>query len=421
MKEPAFESPLLMRQMPPGLQHYICKGALRFMISYKQALSEVGVSLPNILLPADGVDLHRFSVIACDQFSAQPDYWQAVEALVGDACSTLHITLPEAYLSENNDADIARINATMRAYLERRQLTDIGETFVYLRRRTSTGIRQGLVVALDLDQYDYAGDAKSLIRATEGTIVERLPPRVRIRGGAPLETPHIMVLIDDRENRLMRLLAERVETLECLYDFTLMQGGGHSTGYRVDDPTLLLQIADILKGLKTQGGDNFLFAMGDGNHSFAAAKVCWEALKPTLSPEQQKTHPARWALAELVNLYDPALHFEPIHRLLYNVDPAAVQRELGFDAANPPDAQVLQPKLDAWLKAHPEAELEYIHGEAECRALSDRPDRLAVLFPAFERDSLFEVVRRNGAFVRKSFSMGEARDKRYYLECRKIR
>lgn len=388
---------------------------------FKQALAEVGVSLPNILLPADGVDLHRFSVIACDQFTAQPDYWQTVEDIVGEACSTLRITLPEAYLSDDNAAAIDRINAVMCDYLNKRLLTDIGETFVYLRRRTSTGIRQGLVVALDLEQYDYASDAKSMIRATEGTIVERLPPRVKIRSGAPLETPHIMVLIDDRENRLMGLLAERADTLDCLYDFALMQGGGHSTGYRVDDPALLMQIANILKALKSQGGDDFLFAMGDGNHSFAAAKACWEALKPTLSPEEQKTHPARWALAELVNLYDPALHFEPIHRLLYNVDPDAVQRALGFDAANPPDAQVLQPQLDEWLKSHPEAELEYVHGEQECRALGERPDRLAIIFPAFDRDSLFEVVRQNGAFVRKSFSMGEARDKRYYLECRKIK
>lgn len=387
----------------------------------KQALAEVGVSLPNILLPASGIDLHRFSVIACDQFTAQPDYWQGVEDIVGDACSTLRITLPEIYLSNNNDTTIERINATMRRYLEKRMLVDIGETFVYLRRRTSTGVRQGLVVALDLEQYDYAKDAKSMIRATEGTIVERLPSRIKIRSGAPLETPHIMVLINDRKNRLMSLLADRVESFECLYDFTLMKGGGHSTGYRVDDAALILEISHILKGLKTQDDDNFLFAMGDGNHSFAAAKACWEAIKLTLSPEERETHPARYALAELVNLHDPALKFEPIHRLLYHVDPEAVQRELGFDAANPPDAQILQPKLDEWLKAHPQAELEYVHGAQECRELGDKPDRLAIVFPAFDRDSLFDVVRRNGAFVRKSFSMGEARDKRYYLECRKIK
>lgn len=394
---------------------------LRFMELCKQALAEVGVSLPNILLPADGIDLHRFSVIACDQFTAQPDYWQNVEDIVGDACSTLRITLPEVYLSENNDVAIDRINATMQRYLDKRLLVDVGETFIYLRRRTTTGVRQGLVVALDLEQYDYAKDSKSMIRATEGTIIERLPPRVKIRSGAPLETPHIMVLLDDRQNQLMHLLADRMETLECLYDFTLMKGGGHSTGYRVDDPALLLEIAHILDELKRQGGDNFLYAMGDGNHSFAAAKAYWEALKPTLSPEARENHPARYALAELVSLYDPALKFEPIHRLLYHVNSDQVQCELGFDAANPPDAQVLQPMLDQWLKNHPEAALEYVHGAEECRELGDVPDRLAIVFSAFERDSLFEVVRKNGAFVRKSFSMGEARDKRYYLECRKIK
>ncbi|MFV0497037.1 MAG: DUF1015 domain-containing protein [Candidatus Fimivivens sp.] len=387
----------------------------------KQALAEVGVTLPNILLPADSVDLHRFSVIACDQFTAQPAYWQDVAQIVGDACSTLHMTLPEIYLTENNDDAINRINATMWQYLEKHLLVDIGETFVYLRRSTSAGVRQGLIVALDLEQYDYTKHAKSMIRATEGTIVERLPPRIKIRSGAPLETPHIMVLIDDRKNRLMGRLAKQIETMECLYDLTLMKNGGHSTGYRVDAPKLVLEIAQILKEIKLQGGDNFLFAMGDGNHSFAAAKACWDAIKNTLTPEERESCPARYALAELVNLYDPALTFEPIHRLLYNVDPDAVERALDFDASNPPDAQILQPKLDDWLKSHPEAELEYIHGEQECRELGDKPDRLAIVFPEFDRDSLFAVVRQKGALVRKSFSMGEARDKRYYLECRKIK
>lgn len=387
----------------------------------KQALAEVGIALPNILLPDDGVDLHRFSVIACDQFTAQPEYWQAVEEVVGDSCSTLRITLPEAYLTENNDLDIEKINENMRSYLEKRQLVDIGETFVYLRRRISSGVRHGLVVALDLEQYDYSKDSKTMIRATEGTIVDRLPPRIKIRRDAPLEAPHIMVLIDDKKNLLMGLMEENVDKFECLYDFTLMQGGGHSTGYRVDSPVILIQIADILKDMKAQGEDDFLFAMGDGNHSFATAKACWEELKQTLPPCERESHPARYALVELVNLYDPALKFEPIHRLLYNVDPAAIQRDLEFDASDPPDAQILQPKLDAWLQEHPEAKLEYVHGESECRELGAQADRLAIVFPEFERDSLFEVVRKNGAFVRKSFSMGEARDKRYYLECRKIK
>lgn len=388
---------------------------------FKQALAEVGVALPCILLPRADIDLHRFSVIACDQFTAQPEYWHAVEDVVGDSCSSLRITLPEAYLSENNDEDIEKINDNMRRYLDKRLLEDIGETFVYLHRRTSTGVRRGLVVALDLEQYDYSKDSKTMIRATEGTIMDRLPPRIKIRREAPLETPHIMVLIDDKKNLLMGLLEESIEKLECLYDFTLMQGGGHSTGYRVDSPALLMKIADILNDIKAQGEDDFLFAMGDGNHSFATAKACWEELKPTLSMDERESHPARYALVELVNLYDPSLKFEPIHRLLYNVDPVAVQCDLGFDAANPPNAQILQPKLDIWLQRHPEVKLEYVHGARECRELGAQSDRLAIVFPEFDRDSLFEVVRKNGAFVRKSFSMGVARDKRYYLECRKIK
>lgn len=179
----------------------------------KQALAEVGVAMPRILLPSTGIDLHRFSVIACDQFTAQPEYWQAVEDVVGDFCSTLRITLPEAYLSENNDADIEKINDNMCRYLAEHFLVDIGETFVYLHRRTSSGVRRGLVVALDLEQYDYSKDSKTMIRATEGTIIDRLPPRIKIRREAPLETPHIMVLIDDKKNLLMGLLEENVEKI----------------------------------------------------------------------------------------------------------------------------------------------------------------------------------------------------------------
>lgn len=392
------------------------------MNTCKKALAAVGVKVPSILLPDKDADFSKFSVIACDQFSARADYWHEVEALVGSAPSALNLILPEAYLCDNNDERIEKINKTMEEYLSKDVLTDIGETFVFLRRNTTSGVRKGLVLALDLEHYDYSKDAKTMIRATEGTIIERLPPRIKIRENAPLESPHIMVLIDDKADRLMSYLESRVDSFECLYDFDLMQNGGHSTGFRVDSETDLLKIAEILSDLKAQGGDDFLFAMGDGNHSFATAKACWEKIKPTLSAEQRENHPARWALVEVVNLYDKALRFEPIHRLLYNVDPEEFCRELGFDPENPPDAQVLQPKIDAYLAAHPEAELEYIHGEDECRKLAAADSRrLAIIFGEFERDSLFSVVRQNGAFVRKSFSMGEAVDKRYYLECRKIK
>lgn len=387
----------------------------------EKMLAEVGIRLPDILLPNKAVELNKFAVIACDQFTAQQDYWQAVESIVGKAPSTLRITLPEAYLEENNDAKTAQINSNMRKYLSSQVLVNIGKTFVYLCRKTADGVRHGLVAALDLEQYDYSANAKSMIRATEGTIIERLPTRIKIRRDAPLETPHIMVLIDDKSNLLMNYLENRAADFECLYDFELMQGGGHNTGYRVDGSDDIREIAGILKKLKEQGQDNFLFATGDGNHSLAAAKACWQETKQRLTAEEHESHPARYALVEIVNLYDPALKFEPIHRLLYNVDPQQVQQEIGFDAKNPPDAQIMQPRLDEWLKAHPQAKLEYIHGEKECRELGDAPDRLAIVFPPFDRDSLFEVVRKNGAFVRKSFSMGGARDKRYYLECRAIK
>jgi len=392
------------------------------MENLKQALASVGLHIPKILLPNKNVDLHKFSVIACDQFSAKPEYWQSVENVVGDAPSALRITLPEVFLNDNAAARTVEINRTMSQYLSEKVLTSVGECFIYLRRRTTSGIRRGLIAALDLEQYDYSKESKALIRATEATVVDRLPPRIAIRRDAPIELPHIMVLINDKQNLLMDYFDSRISELDCLYDFTLMCSGGHSTGYCVDSYPDLKKTADILAQLKEQSGDNFLFAMGDGNHSLAAAKACWEETKASLTAEQAENHPARYALVEIVSLHDPALLFEPIHRLLYNVDPEQVTRELELDSDEVIDAQMLQPKLDKWLQSHPEAELEYIHGEQECLDLAAQsPDRLAIIFPPFDRDSLFDVVRKNGAFVRKSFSMGEAVDKRYYLECRVIK
>lgn len=391
------------------------------MKEIREALAAVGAAVPRLLLPAEAVDLIRFSVVACDQFTAQPAYWEEVEALVGEAPSALRLMLPEAWLGRDDARRIDAVNAAMERYLSSGTLADIGECMVYLRRETGGGVRRGLVLALDLERYDYSPQSRSLIRATEGTIVDRLPPRVRIRRDAPLEMPHIMALIDDREDRLMGLLEGEVNRLERLYDFPLMLGGGRLTGWRVDRPGLLLEVAQALTSLLARDPGGLLYAMGDGNHSFAAAKACWEELKPSLTPAERARHPARHALVELVNLHDPALDFEPIHRLLYRVDPSQVQRDLGFDAARPPSLQALQPLLDGWLSRHPESGLEYIHGAHDCRALGDAPDRLAIVFPEFDKASFFEVVRRDGAYVRKSFSMGGARDKRYYLECRRIR
>ncbi len=383
--------------------------------------AKVGARVPRIFLPAKNVEFEKFAVIACDQHSAEPDYWDAVQQLVGDAPSTLELMLPEAWLDRQGAASTDSIAAAMRRYLADDMLADMGEGLILVRRSTDSGIRTGLVLALDLEQYDFAKDAKTLIRATEDTVVERLPARVAVRERASLELPHVMILIDDRRNRLGALLTQREGDYRPVYDFELMLGGGHLTGRMIDRPDDLAEIAETLMALHDESGDGFMYAMGDGNHSFAAAKLHWEQIKPTLAAEQRKAHPARYALAEIVSLYDAGLSVEPIHRLLMGVDPAQVQAEIGFDAAHPESLQLLQPRLDAWLAVHPQATLEYIHGEAECRALAAQsPDRLAIIFPPFDRESIFSIVRESGAFVRKSFSLGSASGKRYYLECRKI-
>lgn len=380
---------------------------------------KVGACVPNILLPAAGIDNQRFAVVACDQFSANPGYWSEVDKFVGTAPSTLRMMLPEAWLKTASVTQ-EEINKKMISYCEAGVLADVGEGLVYVRRSTSSGVRRGLVIALDLEQYDYSKDASSLIRATEATVVERLPARIEIRREAALEIPHIMVLINDRSDAVMGALDSSLQNMEVLYDFDLMQDGGHITGYNLSDDVLLALVADELEYLLSKSTNGLLYAMGDGNHSFAAAKACWDEKKKSIPEDQWRDCPARYCLCELVNIYDPALEFKPIHRAVLGVDPEAVQREIGFDAENPPPLQKLQPMLDKWLENHPEAELEYIHGKDECRKLCDAPDRLAIILPEFDKESLFEVVRKDGVFVRKSFSMGRARDKRYYLECRKI-
>lgn len=391
------------------------------MTDIKQKLKAVGAYVPRILLPAKNVDYGKFSVIACDQFSAQPDYWNDVKSFVGESPSALNIILPEAFLSSESDETVNEINDVMRAYINGGVLEDIGEAFVFVERETSSGVRKGLVVALDLERYEFNKGAKSLIRATEETVVERLPSRIKIRNDAPLEIPHVMVLIDDKKNLLMGALDGKKDKLPLLYDFDLMLGSGKIKGYKVSDDESLSLVADALSILKNDSADGMLYAMGDGNHSFAAAKSCWDDIKKSLSEKEREDHPARYCLVELVNLYDEALRFEPIHRVLFNVDSEKLQREVGFDAENPPSLQELQPKLDAWLKKNPNAEIEYIHGEKDCREIGDAPDRLSIIFPDFEKDTLFDVVREKGSFVRKSFSMGHAKDKRFYLEAHKIK
>ena len=389
------------------------------MKTAKEKLADVGAAVPRLLFPKEGINLQKFAVIACDQYSAQEEYWDVVRDFIGSAPSSLQLMMPEAWLGKEPSHENA-VPEHMRQYLADGTLREIGRGMMFLHRGTTTGVRRGLLLSLDLEQYDFAPDSSSLIRATEKTIQERLPARVAIRSKAPLEMPHIMVLLDDRENRLMGALDQIAAGRAPFYDFSLMMDSGSLKGWFLQEENIFDAVADMLAQLKAQSRAGMLYAMGDGNHSFAAAKEHWDTRKAGLTAAQRESHPARFGLVELVNLYDPALVFEPIHRLLIGVDPHAVQRDLGFDAKNPPPLQKLQPQLDGWLDQHPQAQLEYIHGAEDCRRLGRAPDRLAIVWSKFDKESLFSDIARHGVLCRKSFSMGSAPDKRFYLECRKI-
>ncbi|MBQ3303009.1 MAG: DUF1015 domain-containing protein [Clostridia bacterium] len=397
-----------------------------------------------ILLPRAGIDPEKWAVVACDQFTAQPEYWRKADALVGQAPSALRLILPEAWLAEG-EARIPAIHAAMAKYLSDGTLeTAVEDGFVLVERDTPAGARPGLVVALDLEAYDYNPGSASLIRATEGTVLERVPPRARIRAGAPVELPHVMMLIDDPGRTVIEPLLARKSDLRSLYDFELMLGGGHLRGWAVEGADAR-GVFDAIDALNAKA-DGLLYAVGDGNHSLAAARRCWLDLRDTLPAEARANHPARYALVELVNLACPALVFEPIHRALFGVNPSELMNayretlradgaELGegddlvaFDAAGHtwrfkseehPLAR-LQAFLDRWLSAHSEARIDYIHGEAALRGLIDRPDTLGLMPRPFDKSELFAAIRRHGVLPRKTFSMGEATEKRYYMEARGI-
>ena len=397
-----------------------------------------------ILLPRAGIDPGKWAVVACDQFTAQPEYWRRADALVGGAPSALRLVLPEAWLAEG-EARIPAIHAAMAEYLDEGVLVPaVSDGFVLTQRTTPAGERPGLVVALDLEAYDFKPGSSSLIRATEGTVLERVPPRARIRAGAPLELPHVMMLIDDPGDTVIGPLMARRAALRPLYDFELMLGGGHLRGWAVEGADTRGVFAAI-EALNARAG-GLLYAVGDGNHSLAAARQCWLNIRDTLSPAEREAHAARFALVELVNLCCPALVFEPIHRALFGVDPAALMdeyrealradgaqagegddliafdgtgRQWGFASAEHPLGR-LQAFLDGYLARHPEARIDYIHGEDALRQLVTRPDALGIMPRAFDKAELFGYIRRHGVLPRKTFSMGEATEKRYYMEARRI-
>lgn len=428
-----------------------------------------------ILLPGEAIDMTLWPALACDQFTSQPEYWQKAEALAADAPGTLHITLPEIYLEQpGQDARIAAIHETMREYLKT-VLTRAVRGFVYVERTTQSGVRQGLVGAVDLELYSYAPGAAPPVRPSEHTVAGRIPPRLAVRRGAPLETPHIMMLIDDAARAVVEPFAAKKKALRPLYDTGLMLGGGHIAGWAVTDAHDIAAIESAVAALGTQavfdakypeaaGRPPLSIAVGDGNHSLATAKAYWEELKPTLPPEARETHPARWCLAELVNIHSPALLIKPIHRVVFGVSAAelaeafcaftaahgAVRCEKESSAAaacetpasaacqtfrfvGPDGEQTVHIQNVPWPLAvgtadaffteftaqHPTARVDYIHGEEHVRALAG-PDTAGLLLPDFEKSDLFRGVALGGVLPKKTFSMGHAEEKRYYLECRAI-
>ena len=411
----------------------------------------------NILLPKN-VDMTKWSVVACDQYTSEPEYWKEVEEEVGDSPSTLNLILPELYLEEDNvEERIKKINEAMKDYLEEDIFTEYKDTMIYLERKQKDGkVREGLIGMVDLEDYSYEKGSQTLIRATEKTVIERIPPRLKVRENAPLELPHIMILIDDEKKNIIETIKNKVENKDIVYDFDLMENGGHIKGYKLSEEV----IADIEKGINNLMDKDYfekkynvkdkgilLFAMGDGNHSLATAKANYENLKKTMSEEEYLKNPARYALVEIVNLHSSALEFEPIHRVIFNTDVDNLVAELYkyYDINEEGKGQyfelvtkdidkklyITNPKsniavgsiqqfLDDYLKCN-NGKLDYIHGDETTRNMGREEKNVAILFEAMPKEELFRTVILDGALPRKTFSMGHSYDKRYYLEARKIK
>lgn len=409
----------------------------------------------DILIPQN-IDMTKWSVVACDQYTSEPEYWKKAEEIVGDAPSALRVVFPEIYLDEGEER-IERINAKMEEYLKKGIFAKYSDSMIYVERKMANGsVRRGIVGAVDLEDYEYTPGAGSPVRATEGTVLERIPPRVKIRENAPIELPHVMLLIDDQSKEVIEKIDK--SALEKVYDFDLMMDGGHLTGYllnqaeqtRISDALdRLASKDDFEKRYDARGKNPLVFAVGDGNHSLATAKTCWENLKKELPEEEWHSHPARFALVELVNLYDSSLEFEAIHRVVFGVDPQHVvdcflryyegasltdnggqliryiyRDGAGYlyvkDAPSQLAVGTLQKFLDEYIEKV-EGRIDYIHGEDVTEKLSGEEGNIGFLLPAMEKDELFRTVIHDGVLPRKTFSMGEAKEKRFYLEAKEIR
>jgi hypothetical protein len=434
---------------------------------------DIGIMIPEVQLPKPGMDLKKWAVIACDQFTSEPEYWRDVEKLVGEAPSTLNLTFPEIHLEEpGKEERIKNIQASMRKYLDEGILQP-RSGLIYVERTVAGKTRKGLVLCLDLENYDYTKTSTSLIRATEGTIVDRLPPRMKIREGAALELPHILVLVDDPKFTVIEPLSTARSGFEKLYDFDLMLDSGHLTGYSVSaafEGQVVLALRDLAKPETfsqkydiSSDKPVLLFAMGDGNHSLATAKAVWEKMKPKVGLD----HPARYALVEIENVHDEGLEFEPIHRVLFglkkdlltalknnfggNIEYLPISNakemvrrvdshqglkqvmglvgggegrtfgviEIAHPSSNLP-VGTIQAFLDSFLKDGGADKIDYVHGSDVVIRLGSKPGNAAIYLPGMQKSDLFKTVILDGALPRKTFSMGEAREKRFYMEARKI-
>lgn len=411
----------------------------------------------NILIPKK-TDMTKWSVVACDQYTSEPEYWNEVTEIVGDAPSTLNLTLPEIYLEESDvNERIKRINENMNKLLAEDFFNELEDSMIYLERTQSDGkVREGLMGIVDLEDYSYEVGSQTLIRATEKTVIERIPPRVKVRENAKLELPHIMILIDDEKKDIIESLKNKVTETDVVYDFDLMKNGGHIKGYKLNGEvineinTKLENLADkdyFEKKYNVHDKGILLFAMGDGNHSLATAKACYENLKKTMSKEEYLNNPARYALVELVNLHSSALEFEAINRVVFDVDSKKLVEELNkyytinengngqeFELVTSNGVKKLyieNPKsniavgsiqmfLDEYLKNN-SGKIDYIHGDDVTKELTLKGNNVGFIFKPMKKEELFRTVILDGALPRKTFSMGHSYDKRYYLEARKIK
>lgn len=430
---------------------------------------DLAIAAPEILLPVAEIDQRKWSVIACDQYTSEPAYWKQVEQLVGDDPSTLRMILPEVFLETHPEEDISQkiqtVNQTIRDYVNRSMLRKLPPGFIVLSRSTAFhGSRKGLILAADLEQYDFTPGNKNRIRATEETVLSRIPPRVTIRSDALLELPHIMLLIDDPEYTVIEpaYAKLRLDPENIVYDTELMMGGGHVTGLFAEvHSSCSEKILNALTCLLQKSDDGFLFAVGDGNHSLASAQAHWKNVQEHLTPEERATHPARFALVEVVNIHDPGLDFEPIHRIVFGLSKEIFQQEAnryfadqGYCVATVPEltsdifskisgqnilitdgtdhiqmtlsnpkhslaVESLQEFLDGLTSKYPDLRIDYIHGEESIKSLSGK-NAVGFILPSVSKHSFFQTISSEGVFPRKTFSMGQSQEKRYYLEAKFI-